>query len=208
MPVPAGRPTGTRHRPAVAPDETFEAIVFDWDGTAVPDRQADAGGARDRIEALCAAGVHVFVVSGTHVGNVDGQLRARPRGRGRLHLCCNRGSEVFEVGDDGPALVFRRTATTEEDRALDRAAERTVEGLGARGLEAKVVSVRLNRRKIDLIPLPAWADPKKADIALLAEAVDARDYPPQGSPAWPRSSPSPPTPPGRRGLSTRGSRAT
>ncbi len=158
----------------MAPDETFEAIVFDWDGTAVPDRQADAGGARDRIEALCAAGVHVFVVSGTHVGNVDGQLRARPRGRGRLHLCCNRGSEVYEVGDDGPALVFRRTATTEEDRALDRAAERTVEGLGARGLEAKVVSVRLNRRKIDLIPLPAWADPKKADIALLADAVSAR----------------------------------
>ena len=44
-------------------DETFEAIIFDWDGTAVVDRNADASGVRDRIEALCAAGVHVFVVS-------------------------------------------------------------------------------------------------------------------------------------------------
>ena len=137
----------------------------------MPDRQADASEVRDRVEALCAAGVHVFIVSGTHVGNIDGQLRARPRGRGRLHLCCNRGSEVFEITDDGPALVFRRTASIEEDEALDRAAEQTVERLRARGLEAKIVSVRLNRRKIDLIPLPAWADPKKADIALLAEAV-------------------------------------
>ena len=37
-----------------------------------------------------------------------------------------------------------------------------------------MVSGRLNRRKIDLIPIPAWADPKKADIALLADAVTAR----------------------------------
>ncbi|HXR53994.1 MAG TPA: glycosyl hydrolase family 65 protein [Acidimicrobiales bacterium] len=163
-----------RHRAAAVPDETFEALVFDWDGTAVPDRQADADAVRDRIEALCAAGVHAFVVSGTHVENIDGQLKARPQGPGRLYLCCNRGSEVFEVTGKGPALVARRTASTEEDRALDRAVEGTVERLQARGLDTKVVSQRLNRRKIDLIPLLAWADPKKAEIALLAEAVTAR----------------------------------
>jgi len=155
-------------------DKTFEALVFDWDGTAVPNREADATPLRERIEALCEAGVHIFVVSGTHVGNVDGQLLARPRGRGRLHLCCNRGSEVFEVTGNGPVLTFRRTATTEEDGALDRAAHDTVERLRAWGLETQVVSARLNRRKIDLIPVPTWADPKKADIALLAEAVSAR----------------------------------
>ena len=67
-------------------DETYEALVFDWDGTVVPDRQADARGARERIEALCDAGVHMFIVSGTHVENVDMQLKARPHGRG--HLFC------------------------------------------------------------------------------------------------------------------------
>jgi trehalose/maltose hydrolase-like predicted phosphorylase len=158
----------------LALDETFEAIVFDWDGTAVPDRRADGAAVRDRIETLSLAGVHVFVVSGTHVENIDGQLKARPRGKGRLHLCCNRGSEVFEVTGEGPVLVFRRTATRAENRALDRAAEGTVKALLARGLGAKVVSERLNRRKIDLIPVQAWADPKKADIALLTDAVTAR----------------------------------
>ena len=33
---------------------------------------------------------------------------------------------------------------------------------------------RLNRRKIDIIPVPEWTDPKKADIGRLLEAVMAR----------------------------------
>jgi hypothetical protein len=36
---------------AAAPDETFDALIFDWDGTAVPDRQADAARLCDRVEA-------------------------------------------------------------------------------------------------------------------------------------------------------------
>lgn len=153
-------------------DRTFEALVFDWDGTAVPDRRADAAGVRSRVEALCAAGVHVVVVSGTHVGNVDGQLRARPAGPGHLFLCLNRGSEVFDVNGDRAELVWQRTATADEDRALDRAAALTVERLRSRGLAASVVSERLNRRKIDLIADPAWADPPKARIGELLDAVN------------------------------------
>ena len=123
------------------------------------------------MESVLGAGMHVFVVSGTNVANIDGQLKARPKGPGSLFLCCNRGSEVFEVFGSGPVLMYRRTASPQEDRSLDRAAELTVQRLNAMGLEAKVVSSRLNRRKIDLIPIAAWADPKKADIVRLAEAV-------------------------------------
>jgi len=155
-------------------ERTFEAVLFDWDGTAVADRQADAAAVRERVEALCAAGVHVIVVTGTHLGNVDGQLHARPSGPGRLLLCLNRGSEVFAVGRDGPSLLWRRAATSEEDAALDRAAAATVAALARRGLVAEVVSERLNRRKIDLIPEPAWADPPKARIAELLDAVTTR----------------------------------
>ena len=54
-------------------------------------------------EALCAAGLEVFVVSGTNVRNVDGQMRARPEGPGELHLLLNRGSEVFRVDRRGPS---------------------------------------------------------------------------------------------------------
>jgi len=155
-------------------DRRFEALVFDWDGTAVPDRTSEAGRVRNLIETLCEHGMHVAVVSGTHVDNVDGQLQARPHGPGTLVLALNRGSEVFAVDRNGPHLVERRTATGVEDQALDAAAAATVAGLAARGLRAEIVSQRLNRRKIDLIPEPAWRDPPKAVIDRLLEAVTAR----------------------------------
>lgn len=155
-------------------EQRFEALVFDWDGTAVPDRAADASEVRALVERCCAAGMHVAVVSGTHLGNVDGQLRARPRGPGRLLLALNRGSELFEVGRRGPRLVARREATEAEDAALSLAAELAVGRFAARGLTTRVVSRRLNRRKIDLVPVPEWEDPPKARIAELLRAVEAR----------------------------------
>lgn len=155
-------------------DRRFEAVVFDWDGTAVPDRRADASRLRTLVEALCAHGMNLGIVTGTHVGNVDEQLRVRPAGPGRLYLCVNRGSEVFVADEGGLRPVTRREATPQEDSALDAAAEATVAALAERGLRAELVSRRLNRRKIDLIPEPEWADPPKARIADLLAAVESR----------------------------------
>ena len=155
-------------------DRRFEAVVFDWDGTAVPDRSADAGALRAVVEELTVLGLDLIVITGTHVGNVDGQLRARPAGPGRLNFCVNRGSEVYVANEDGVELVEGRTATPEENAALDAAAEGTVAELARRGLRAEIVSQRLNRRKIDLIPEPEWADPPKARIAELLLAVQER----------------------------------
>jgi hypothetical protein len=114
---------------------------------------------RALVEETCALGVHVAVISGTHVRNVDPQLGARPDGPGSLHLLLNRGSEVYRVGREGIRLLGRRSATAEEDAALSAAAELTVKRLAERGLSAKIVSARLNRRKVDLIPQPQWANP-------------------------------------------------
>jgi hypothetical protein len=55
-------------------DRRFEAVVFDWDGTAVADRHADAARLRSPVERASACGLELAIVSGTHVGNVDGQL--------------------------------------------------------------------------------------------------------------------------------------
>jgi trehalose/maltose hydrolase-like predicted phosphorylase len=173
----SSQPRRAAHRADALPetvDRRFEAVVFDWDGTAVPDRAADASAVRNVIERLCAAGMEVVIVSGTHIGNVDGQLGARPRGPGRLHLCLNRGSEVFRVGEQGVEVVYRREASLEEDAALTVAAEATVAALADRGLRAEIVSQRLNRRKIDVIPEPEWADPPKARIDELLAAVELR----------------------------------
>ena len=75
---------------------------------------------------------------------------------------------------EGPVLLHRRTATATENLALDRAAAATVARLADRGLEAAVVADRLNRRKIDLIPVAQWADPKKSETDRLLAAVAAR----------------------------------
>jgi trehalose/maltose hydrolase-like predicted phosphorylase len=155
-------------------DRRFDAFVFDWDGTAVPDRRADASGVRAAVERLCALGADVAVITGTHIGNVDSQLGARTEGPGRLFLCLNRGSEVFRVDAGGPKLVERRQATPEEDKALDAAATELVASLAKKGLSAEIVSQRLNRRKVDLIPEPEWADPPKARIDELLAAVQQR----------------------------------
>ncbi len=169
-----GRKPGVDLQLPPALDRRFEAVIFDWDGTAVPDRSADATELRELIEELCALGLDLIVITGTHVGNVDDQLRARPEGPGRLYFCVNRGSEVFAANQAGLELLHRRQATPEEDAALDAAAAATKAELGRRGLTAEIVSRRLNRRKIDLIPEPEWADPPKAQIAELLTAVQGR----------------------------------
>jgi trehalose/maltose hydrolase-like predicted phosphorylase len=174
MSTVAARKRKQKRPVASALDRRFEAVIFDWDGTAVPDRSADAHALRALVEELSALGLDLVIVTGTHVGNVDGQLGARPPGPGRLYLCVNRGSEVYAAGEDGLELISRREATPEEEMALDVAAAAAVAELGRRGLAAEVVSQRLNRRKIDLIPEPEWADPPKARISELLSAVQER----------------------------------
>ncbi|HET6847916.1 MAG TPA: glycosyl hydrolase family 65 protein [Gaiellales bacterium] len=155
-------------------DRRFEAVVMDWDGTVVPDRRSDASEVRAVIESATELGLHIGIVSGTHLANVDEQLMARPAGPGSLHLCLNRGSEVFRVGARGPRLVWRRRPSADENQLLDAAADAAVDALTARGLTVRLVSRRLNRRKLDLIPEAAWSDPPKAAIADLLGAVTSR----------------------------------
>ena len=65
------------------------------------------------------------------------------------------------------------TASPDED-ARSRRRSRADRGRArARGLAAEIVSQRLNRRKIDLIPLPEWSDPPKAQIGELLDAVES-----------------------------------
>ncbi|MEO6821667.1 MAG: glycosyl hydrolase family 65 protein [Candidatus Nanopelagicales bacterium] len=114
------------------------------------------------------------MISGTDLGEVDGQLAARPAGPGRLHLCTDRGSEVFEVDGAGARPIWCRTATADEEAALDRAADATVAVLSAKGLVCRVVSKGLNRRKVDLIPEQTWAGRPRSRTDALLVAVTKR----------------------------------
>lgn len=155
------------HRP-------FRVVVFDWDGTAVPDRVADAGAVRERVAALVREGVHVLVVTGTSLENLHRQLTRdlSDADRRGLWLATDRGSTLstFDAPGDARQVAARR-ATADEDTKLDEVADRVVAALGPR-LGAVVIRDRINRRKVDL--LPSWKDPPKAEIAALIEAVERR----------------------------------
>src|SRR5579884_2473858 len=128
-------------------ERPFRAIIFDWDGTAVVDRQEDATALAGLIAELERLKVWIVVVTGTNVGNIDRQLvrLLPPPGRHHLLVCVNRGSEVYGFDRRG-GLVRRwlRVATPDEDRALTIIAERVRDVLTARtGLDIRIISDRL-----------------------------------------------------------------
>ena len=150
-------------------ERTFAAVVFDWDGTAVPDRRADAGRVRRLVEELCGHAVEVAVVSGTHLDNVDGQLAARPEGPDGS-TCASTEVRGVRSATDGRGWSHggrRRPRRTPPSTPQPRRSS----PLARRGVHTVLVSQRLNRRKIDLIPEPEWADPPKARIGELLTAV-------------------------------------
>ncbi len=164
--------------PTVLLDGAFRLIVFDWDGTAVEHRHADATRVRRIAERLLRAEVLLVVVTGTNVANVEAQFSSAIRGpqKSNLYLCTNRGSEVYGYsGPSPPMLRHLRRATGEEDRKLTEIAEALRDEIAARtGLVTEVIADRLNRRKIDLIPTPEWRDPPKSAMPELLAAVEAR----------------------------------
>jgi kojibiose phosphorylase len=159
-------------------DRPFRILAFDWDGTAVANRQEDASPVRGVLEDLLRLGTVVAVITGTNFPNVDRQLTAAIQGAHKrlLYVLTNRGSEVYGFdAQSRPALLWARVAMAAEDSLLDRIAETVRADLVARtGLDIRVISDRMNRRKIDLIPLPEWSDPPKSALGELARAVESR----------------------------------
>ncbi len=144
----------------------------------MPDRRAPTDALRRRTERLPRLGVWCVVITGTHLGNIDEQYFRflSPEAKQRHLACTNRGSEVYGFAPDGrPVVRQRRVATVAENRAMDAVAVEVRAELRRRyGLQTRVVFDRMNRRKLDLIPLPEWADPPKARIGDLLDAVTAR----------------------------------
>jgi hypothetical protein len=104
----------------------FRMIVFDWDGTAVTNRQEDASALAHLAEPLLADGCWLVVVTGTSFDHIARQFcdLVEPACRQRLVVCANRGSEVYSFDERGETMPrFRRAATPEEERALTAIAE-------------------------------------------------------------------------------------
>jgi trehalose/maltose hydrolase-like predicted phosphorylase len=159
-------------------DHRYRLIAFDWDGTAVTDRKEHPAELAQAMQRLLDQGSLLVVITGTNADNVGGQIAPllSPAALSRLYLMVNRGSEVYAHEVDGTrSLLWAREASSEEDAALDRAADAVRDRLAAEhGIEIDIIRNRLNRRKLDLIPTPEWADPPKARIGELLAAVEER----------------------------------
>jgi len=156
----------------------FDLIIFDWDGTAVPDRQSPTPDLNRALETLLQQDVWIAPVTGTKVENLEMHSLSllSPQARAaKLIVCTNRGSEVWAYDSSGARRkVYLRVSTDVEEQQLTATAEELQRQLKERGLETEIIYQRLNRRKVDLIPLPEWDDPPKARIADLIAATRAR----------------------------------
>jgi hydroxymethylpyrimidine pyrophosphatase-like HAD family hydrolase len=175
----AGKQAGMSEFPP-AIDKPFSLIAFDWDGTAVPNRQADAEAVTRLITELLTIPVTICIITGTNAPNIQKQINPHlvlPN-NAPLYLLTNRGSEVYSVSSEGHWQVEDiREATPMENRQLDEAAQRLVTMLEAateHQLPFEIIYNRMNRRKIDLIPTEEWADPPKAQIEQLLIATETR----------------------------------
>jgi len=154
----------------------FKLIAFDWDGTAVMNRNADASFITSKIEELLKIGIFIVVITGTNFSNIDRQFSTIIKGSHKqyLYICTNRGSEVFGFSkDSNVVLLYRRIATEQENLLLNKAAEKTKSGIeNSSKAVINIIYNRLNRRKIDLIP--EWPDPSKDEIDKLLLETEKR----------------------------------
>jgi hypothetical protein len=157
---------------------SFRIIAFDWDGTAVKDRSADARPIAVPIEQLLKREIPIVVITGTNFKNVDRQFSSLITGlhKRNLYVLTNRGSEVYGFDENSdPVLIHRREASDKENLLLTKVAHAVRDYVRYRGgPKIDIVYNRLNRRKIDMIPEPQWADPPKARIGDLLQATEQR----------------------------------
>ncbi len=96
--------------PGAGLQRRFEACVANWDDIGRADRAPGARPLRATIEALCAAGFDLAVLTGGDVDRIDDALGARPAGPGRLLVGVGGGAEVVECGPAGMAPRLRGDA--------------------------------------------------------------------------------------------------
>lgn len=151
----------------------FKLIALDWDGTAVKDRKSDTTSLVDIFEKLLAKDVVICVITGTNVNNIDKQFSCKinTKYRHNLFISANRGSEVYSYDNFGDlVLLHQRLAIESEDIALSKIAEETIKKVEEISeFTIELISNRLNRRKLDLIP--EWANPKKDEAIALKAAT-------------------------------------
>ncbi len=97
-------------------DRRFEAVVVRW--PVLAGREHGGRGRWPRrtrrvvLEELCRLGLDLAIISDLDVNTLDAELGARPRGPGRLLLCAEGGSDIWQVAAGTP-VPLRRIAQSD-----------------------------------------------------------------------------------------------
>jgi hydroxymethylpyrimidine pyrophosphatase-like HAD family hydrolase len=136
------------------------------------------GKVKKRLETLLKAGVLCIIITGTNFNNINNQFckKVNPKLKKNLYVCCNRGSEVFGFDKKGEKiLLYRRKATINENAIMNKISCEIKDWLARDyNLNVEIIFNRFNRRKLDLIPIEKWSNPKKEKIGELLIAVEKR----------------------------------
>ena len=150
-------------------NKKYKIIIFDWDGTAVHNRNEDIPELIVILKELLKQGIFIVIVTGTNFKNIDNQFSSHIKGiqKKNLFICTNRGSEVFGFDENSqPVLIFRLNIDEDKNKLFDKIVEKTKKDIETKAnVWLEIIYDRLNRRKLDLIP--EWENPLKSEIGKL-----------------------------------------
>lgn len=134
----------------------YQAILFDWDGTAVESRKAPTDRVIPHMAALLEQGVVLVIVSGTTYGNIDGgRLHTRFPAEllNRLYLGLGRGALNYGFVAGRPVVLEERKLSKDEKLRLDEICFRFHQHMLAHyDYDTDIVFTRPQYCKIDLMP--------------------------------------------------------
>ena len=134
----------------------YDAVFFDWDGTAVESRYADASAVAGDMEKLLMTGVKLIIISGTTYENIAGgrlHEMISAEALGNLFLGLGRGAYQYGFEAGKPVMLSDLTPPKEKMLKLHRFCYDIHEWLYREyDYNTDVIFCRTNYCKIDLMP--------------------------------------------------------
>jgi hypothetical protein len=156
-------------------------LILDWDGVAVPNRTERVPRLVHELSRLLHEDVDVLLVTGTRVEFLRAQAldevvkQLSPAARSRLWVSAQRGSEGYTVDAAGNWVTrLVRQATPAESLRLVQVSKAMLGCLEQWGLVTRLVSDRVNRFKLDLIPEEEWSALPKSQMGDYASELTRR----------------------------------
>ena len=137
-------------------NKTYNAIYFDWDGTAVQSRHDDATPVARLMEEALEAGLKLVIISGTTYDNIAGgklHTMISPAALNNLFLGLGRGAYQYGFQNGQPVLLKDLTPGKEQMLRLHKFCYDIHALLYERyDYNTDVIFCRTNYCKIDLLP--------------------------------------------------------